>query len=285
MRAARTPLMCAMVLSVLSARTSLVEAGSVCGRAKLQAVGKLADCRAAAWSKADRRGISPAADLSRCDAKFTDRWTILDGQPTCLTTGDATTVRDDIATCVDAVAERLVVRPKVIFTTAALLHGGPGPTDANFQYVSGADAHCQAAADAVPALQGKGWVAWLSGPDPDTLGPVRSAAERTTHSPGPYVRADGVLLAVNFAGLISGTLLAPLEKDEYGNALPDGWGAWTGTEPDGSAAPASERCDGWNNNGIGVAGWIGKPSQVDSNWTKSSLEDCHWGFHLYCIEQ
>jgi hypothetical protein len=125
----------------------------------------------------------------------------------------------------------------------------------------------------------------LSGPDPDTLGPVRSAAERTTHTLGPYVRTDGVLVAVNFADLTSGTLLASLDKDEFGNPLPDAWGAWTGTNPDGSAPPASERCDGWNNNGIGVAGWIGNPSQTDSNWTKSSLEDCKWGFHLYCIEQ
>jgi hypothetical protein len=283
--------MCTVLLAgSLGTARSVIGAGTSCGRSKLQAVGKLADCRTVAWRQADRSAKSPATDLATCDARFTARWQLLDSGADCLTTGDAASVRDEIAACVDAVAGRLVTAPKVIFTTAALLHGGPGPSAANFSYVSGADAHCQAAADAVPALQGKRWVAWLSGADPDTAGGAyRSASERTTHSPGPYVRTDGVLVAVSFAGLTSGSLLAPLEKDEHGDPLPDAWGAWTGTETDGSGAPATERCKNgdfeWNNNGIGVAGRIGNPASLDSNWTNWKLEDCEWSFHLYCIEQ
>jgi hypothetical protein len=278
-----------LVVTALGPEQNAMGAGTSCGRAKVQAARRLADCRAAAWRRADRLSRPPATDLAKCDAKFTARWQILDGQPDCLTVGDEAAVHDEIASCLDEVAGRLVTSPKVIFTTAALWHGGP-PGPGEFTYVSGADVRCQETADAVPALQGKTWKAWLSGADPDTAGGVfLSARDRITHSPGPYVRTDGVLVAVDFDGLTSGSLLAPLERDEHGASLPDAWGAWTGTETDGSGAPPTERCRNgdfeWNNSGIGVAGRIGNPALSDANWTNWRLEGCQWSFHLYCIEQ
>lgn len=276
-------------LAILGALTPQADAGSLCQRRKLQAVNRLTRCRLVAWARSDRTGSSPDTDLAACDAQFEARWLTLDSGSDCLTQGDATSVQTEIASCVDDVAEQLVTRPKVVFTTNALWHGGP-PGPGNFTYVSGADARCQETADAIPALQGKTWKAWLSGADPDVAGGVlQSVNQRFAHSSGPYVRTDGVMVALNYAGLTSGSLLAPISKNEHGDPLPDAWGAWTGTNTNGSAAPLTEICRNgsfdWNNLGIGVAGRIGNPAATDSTWTNRSLEDCGNSFHLYCVEQ
>src|SRR5262249_19864711 len=66
--------------------------------------------------------------------------------------------------------------PSVIFTTRALF--SPGPGAGGFLYVSGGGARYAAAANAVPALQGRMWRAWLSAYQADIAGGQTLAASR-----------------------------------------------------------------------------------------------------------
>lgn len=75
-----------------------------------------------------------------------------------------------------------------------------------------------------------------------------SVRSRFTRVTVPYVRPDGVKVAANFAGITSGTLLAPINVTE--NKTPVSGGgftvfAWTGTAPDGTSVAGQNLTAGY----------------------------------------
>ncbi len=160
----------------------------------------------------------------------------------------------------------------------------------NLGGLAGADAKCQARADA--AGLGGTWKAWLS--DSKT-----SASSRLTHSPLPYRLLNGTVLADNWAGLTSGSIKVEFRISETGQPVPyhpgGGTGGcswaggmfffpWTATASNGDIWAPAGTCSDWTTTG-GSAG-VGLGGYSLSQWTQWCQNfPCTWESHLYCLEQ
>jgi hypothetical protein len=175
---------------------------------------------------------------------------------------------------------------KVVFVTSVGFRG-------NFGGVAGADAKCQARADAVK-LAGT-YKAWLSGAELSS-----SPSVRFTHPDVPYVLVDGSVVADNWADLTDGTLQHAINLSEVHTKL--SFFAFTFTLADGTpglAGSASQTCyqgnnctcDDWTNGetqGSPTPGSaVGQTYGTDKQWTDYSfLNGCgDTGISLYCFEQ
>ncbi len=147
-----------------------------------------------------------------------------------------------------------------------------------FNGLAGADTLCQSAATSIGL--GAQFRAWLSSE-------VDTASARLTHSAGPYVTLNNVLVAASWAELTSGSLRHAIDQTEMG-PVPQtgsacGFGAvWTGTLTNGSTDPGAT-CDGWSTtSGNATLGYsIGK----NNSWTSACSGVCAGTASLYCIEQ
>lgn len=128
--------------------------------------------------------------------------------------------------------------------------------------------------------------AWLS----DETG---SPATRMTHSPDPYVRVDGKVVAEGWADLTDGDLLAPISIDEYGNPGDSvlvcvGQETWSNTAPDGTAA-TDRSCENWTLDGAQATSEVGFWDASDASWTHApmlcGLVSCGSALPIYCFEQ
>ena len=154
--------------------------------------------------------------------------------------------------------------------------------DGNLGGLLGADAQCQALASAA-GLSGT-YMAWLS-----TVG--ESPSTRMTQSPDPYVRVDGVEVAPNWAGLVDGTLSAPINVTELGGPAPIGNTTcagggfptvWSATNSNGTSA--GNACANWTS--TAGSGLWGQADVTDSTWTNwCSGGICSWVSPIYCVEQ
>ncbi len=160
--------------------------------------------------------------------------------------------------------------PKRVFVTSKAYDGALGG-------LSGADAKCQALADA--AMLGGTFKAWLSTE-------AESPSLRFTKQ-GPWTLVDGTLLADDWAQLTSGTLKNAISRDEQG--MPVGttsacsatkYAVWSQTNPDGTFAhaneadPSSPRFD--------CSNWTGTNGQDAIQWGDASATDAHWTVHANC---
>lgn len=163
---------------------------------------------------------------------------------------------------------------KRVFTTAPNEYY-IGTTTGKFQGLAGADAICQNRANT--ANLGGTWRAWLSS---STV----SAAQRLTHSTGPYQLIDGTPIANDWTELTSGTLQNKISENE----LAQTWTSavtWTSTNPDGTAI-ASATCADFTVASSSVTVNYGINDYVNGRWTKELITTTcadHMGF--YCIEQ
>lgn len=99
--------------------------------------------------------------------------------------------------------------------------------------------------------------AWLSTAE-------SSAADRLLHSRGRYVLVSGLVVAEDWDGLTSGTLIHPIIVDELSQT--QDYYAWTGTLVTGQPAFGSDFCDNWTSLGD-VWGGDGLSSAVDATWS------------------
>lgn len=202
--------------------------------------------------------------------------------------GDAASdgiVVQDVVT-VDVVTLDVVTgSPKRVFVTSTTSNGDLGG-------LSGADSTCQHLADAV-ALGGT-YKAWLS---TTTI----SAASRLTHSTTPYVLINGTKIASSWAGLTSGTLLAPINVNEKGGpppTVPSTCGVnnasivWTSTNPNGAVGTTlGATCAEWTTSGSSNGAVVGFADRVDGSWTAGCAAQgagslfCATDAALYCFEQ
>jgi hypothetical protein len=167
-----------------------------------------------------------------------------------------------------------VPRPAVIFVSSQHYKG-------NFGGLIGADAKCQALAQAAP-LPGT-FKAYLS----DSL---TSANSRLLHTARPYALVDGTIVVLDYAGLISTPHLAPVDLDEKGGTPPASTYVWTGMSF-GEVGITSFDCSRWGTNSASVFGIMLSTSDID--WSKQQEQACDLSDdtqfpedgRLFCVEQ
>ncbi len=172
---------------------------------------------------------------------------------------------------------------KVVFVTSQTFSGNLG----NF---AGADAKCQAAAEAA-GLSGS-FKAWISG-RPDWTGNgggTQNVAQRMTHSSSPYVLTTGTKVADDWADLTDGSLDHGIDRDENG-ATASG-SVWTNTKTDGDAfdhrrdcGPGGSQSDVWGSADQFESGHFGTAGDSGATWTTNTNTGCNNSFRLYCFEQ
>lgn len=164
-----------------------------------------------------------------------------------------------------------------------------GDYSANFGGSSGADSTCGSVATG--AGLGGTWAAWLSTS-------TSSAASRLEHASVPYQLLDGTVVANDWTGLASGSLLHAIDRDEHNTLVlvnettaPFSGVAWTGTAPDGTTLAGCNSssgctCANWTEGSDSYAGSFGLGSSTNSSWTEENyLYVCGQQYSLYCIEQ
>ncbi len=136
------------------------------------------------------------------------------------------------------------------------------------------DAVCQAAATS--AGLGGSWQAWAGAS-------TGTPSTRFVHGTVPYVLVGGGQIAASWDDLTDGTLAAPIDHDEHGNALtsalPD---VWTGVSADGTTVGGT--CSDWTMTATNA--WHGSPLATDMTWTFDGGGPCSGGpRRLYCFER
>ena len=157
----------------------------------------------------------------------------------------------------------------LVFVTRAAFQG-------NFGGLAGADARCQAAARTA-GLPGV-FRAWLSTA-------AEPAGARIVPKEVPYVLPDGIRVADDYADLTNGDLAHPIDRTEYGDAVPSPFLARTATTPDGQAL--SPTCADWTSRRRYDGGAWGATNAANSDWSRTGVFPgrCDYLAHLYCLEQ
>jgi acetyltransferase-like isoleucine patch superfamily enzyme len=164
------------------------------------------------------------------------------------------------------------VQPKRVFVTSTTYDSFlASPTEA--------DDACNTRA-AAGGLTGT-YKAWLSRWDGDP------PAVSFTHSTGPYLRPDGVQIAPDWAGLVDGTLDAPINRTEFNGALANGWYVWTNTYPSGLRYTQgwNETCWGFGNTGAPGSIRVGIVGETGGLWSSGTTHPCNASGRYYCFEQ
>lgn len=145
------------------------------------------------------------------------------------------------------------------------------PTTGNLGGLAGADATCQAEANA--QMLGGTYKAWLS---TSTV----NAIDRLI-SDGPWVRVDGVKVADNKTDLTDGEIFTTISVDAAGNYL-SGDAVWTGT--DSTGIKMADTCGDWSLGGFLNFGHQGAYFSVTNVWTDHQFIQCSNMRRFYCFE-
>jgi cysteine-rich repeat protein len=171
---------------------------------------------------------------------------------------------------------------KIVFVSSQLY-------DANLGGLAGADAKCQALADAA-SLPGT-YLAWLSTDEVNG-----TPATRFTQSAMPYRTVTGVTIADNWADLIDSTLDSQLNVTELGGPAPvgnNGCGGgnfptvWSATSFNGTLANASYTCTNWTSTVSNFGSIWGLATDTANGWWSYWCSGglCGWTSALYCFQQ
>lgn len=173
------------------------------------------------------------------------------------------------------------VESKCIFRTREL-------HSADLGGLAGADAICQAAAEASSLVTQGTYRAWLSTAS-------TSAASRLTHATVPYIQVNGQKVADNWNDLTNGDLEAAICKSQFQANVPSTacsdigdpiFRAWTATDTSGTfAGPGS--CNEWTSNSGGSSAQTGNITHFASaGWTDQGDDTCAaTDVALYCLQQ
>jgi hypothetical protein len=193
------------------------------------------------------------------------------GEVCAVTLGSGPVVDADITTVNVACSTS-----KTVFVTSTLYDGNLGG-------LAGADAKCQARAQAA-GLAGT-YMAWLSDAN-------ASPSTRFTKSAVPYKRVDGTTIANNWNDLVDNQIIAAINKTELNGAPPQGNVAcpagnptvWTATNANGTLSNAGSTCSNWTSTGGGSL-W-GRTTVSDTGWSNwCSGGTCSWTAPIYCFQQ
>ncbi|MCY1058480.1 hypothetical protein [Nannocystis sp. SCPEA4] len=243
--------------SGVASTTGDVDSGSGSGSGEASSTGSSSDGTSSAATSTDTTGTSGDGEGFCGDGKFDKGEECDDGN------------EDDHDACNSSCK-----RERMVFVTSEKFQPD------NIGGLMHADGICRQLAEKGGLVGFATYKAWLS----DTK---EAARDRVWNGEGRYVRPDGVEVAESFAALLAGPLLAPINIAED-KAMVSGSGAWTGSMPDGSAAPGSTHCEDWTASMFAdKSGYYGDPSQTDSQWTfieGPNPTSCVVAFHFYCFE-
>ena len=196
----------------------------------------------------------------------------------------------DYPSSLSAVCNGLIPSNKLVFVTSGVYTGafgsvsqGPGTTKIIHPGIPIADQKCNELAKASGHYVGI-FKAWLSDAS-------SSPETKFTHPTVPYVDVKGNVIANDYAGLTSGTLLNPIKYNENGYTSGEaGWQGgttvWTSTSPAGyNRGTPTPDCYYWTSDEGSDSGGVGQALVTDSHWTESSGQGCNQLNHLYCFEQ
>lgn len=113
---------------------------------------------------------------------------------------------------------------------------------------------------------------------------------RMTHPGFAFVDTAGTTIANDWTGLISGSLLAGISKNESGGNVAANTRVWTNvTASTGTTATVSgsgnNNCTGWTTNAGSRNGPYGLTGATNGSWTNSGSQSCNTNTRLYCVEQ
>jgi cysteine-rich repeat protein len=184
---------------------------------------------------------------------------VVEGDETC----------DDMNSVPDDGCNNVCAKDSLIFVTSQVYPGA-------INGLAGADQRCRMLAAIAGLPRFDTFRAWLSTAE-------SSAADRLLHSHGRYVLVNTLVVAENWDGLVSGTLLHPIDVDEMSQT--QSTRSWTGTLVTGEPAFASDFCDGWTTFSGDLTGSTGIVPAVDATWSFFGEVSCDADLHLICIEQ
>jgi hypothetical protein len=140
--------------------------------------------------------------------------------------------------------------------------------------IAGADALCATqAADANLDGEFKAWLSTTSS----------SVVDRLSHDGGPFVRVDETIVANDWADLLDGALLAPIDRDATGQARTGD--VWTGTLSTGASYAVSDCAAFTSGSGSSGHALCGSSTSTTATWTDNQPASCPSTLRLYCIEQ
>jgi hypothetical protein len=235
------------------------------------------------------------AGLANCLPTFSDP---CGPSPWCLKACGATVVSTTTTTTLCTTTTTLPER--IIFATSIAVQGDTGGLSVGG--LSGADNVCDAAA-ATAALPGS-YIAWM-------CDGITAPIDRMAQFPGPYIRTDGALIANDFGDLTDGTLINPINYDEFGNNLSTDpiTNAWTFANADALCdtttypSPGSGPCppltnclancsatpliagNGWTSQDIDAQGVFGDINASTNQWSSIGTNVCADTARLYCVQQ
>ncbi|HSO39873.1 MAG TPA: hypothetical protein VLT33_45410 [Labilithrix sp.] len=159
---------------------------------------------------------------------------------------------------------------RLVFVSSTELPGNLGG-------VAGADAKCQALADAstLARVKGHAFRAWVSTA-------ASSTSSRFVHGTRPYRRTDLGLVALNWNNLVAGVLPGGISLDE--NGANRSGGAWTATTSKDALFSGSS-CLDWTTSSFAEKGTTGNVGGNGNGWSSSSDVPCAQPARLYCFER
>ncbi len=157
--------------------------------------------------------------------------------------------------------------PKTVFITSAAYSAG------NLGGIAGADAKCQALADA--ASIGGAYKAWIS----DS---TSSPASNHIHNPARYQLIDGTVIADNWDDLTDGSLKHSINIGENSNTY-NASNVWTNTLQQGTINSSSDSCNNWS--GTSGSAQTGYSTYTNGRWTDDASRSCSLSYRLYCFQQ
>jgi cysteine-rich repeat protein len=184
---------------------------------------------------------------------------VVEGEETC----------DDMNSEPDDGCNNVCARDSLIFVTSQVYPG-------DVKGLAGADQRCRMLAALAGLPRFDTFRAWLSTAE-------SPAADRLLHSRGRYVLVNTLVVAEDWDGLVSGTLLHPINVDEMSQTQSGRF--WTGTLFTGQPAFGSDFCDGWTTFSGDLTGGTGLVPAVDPSWSFFSEGPCDSDAHLICVEQ
>jgi hypothetical protein len=195
------------------------------------------------------------------------------GKETGPTTGDASDAGVDVVDAAEAGpvgCNGVLACERRVFVTSSVFQGNLGG-------VSGADAKCQALADASgnPKVVGRKFLAWVSVPG-------NAVTDRFPHGTAAYRLVDDSVVATSWNNLINTSQVQTMiELDEQAGSVKQS--AWTGTTAAGFSTTPT--CEDWTSTSNAFSGTRGITSTLSSSWTQYSFTlKCDQAVHLYCFE-
>jgi hypothetical protein len=161
---------------------------------------------------------------------------------------------------------------RTVFVTSTTYKGDLGGME-------GTNAKCKARAEAA-GLNGT-YKAWIS------VRPWECPDQHFTKWDGAYALVDDTIIANSWTDLTDGTLLNPIDTDEYGNKVIDSY-VWTSTDPKGVLliGQSGGGCNMYTKWGSSYKSRRGLTSSKNQQWTDiSGWASCNHEYRLYCFEQ